>query len=453
MKKYDKFLVERLEQKKIDYINTIIFYLEKNTNYIYAKYNEEFKVLKTNLKYDSILYLMVNIDNSDERKAIRFNFTNVGLYSIDMWEELNFNLKNGPIYNKPTWEMRVYSSIIQVLDDIVDFVEGDFLLNEKINVVVDSDFIEQYDDDDDDYGDDYNKNKSEQDNINRSPSEKVESKINDLENIDIDIFEAIKLNTLQVAMNEKTTSFILSGLPGLGKTFDVTNTLDELVKKYPYFSYQYFKGNSTPAGLYELLFQYRKTLIVLDDMDDALSNKETADMLKSVLDTGEKRVLDRRIKGYFDAVGLTDREIENIYKETGKLPNRFEFRGSIIFITNLKESDFDPAVYTRTLSLDVVLERDEIIERINKIMPKMLPNISIEKKRETFDVMSQLFNIYVEKAPLNLRTFYHCLNLRISNDVASDYIDENGETIPLWKLLMKKFLVRTTKIKDVSKKK
>jgi len=421
MKNYNTFLLEKIGQKKLDYIDTIISYLDKHTNYIYARYEEEFVVSKPQSKYEGILYLMVNRSNEDDTKAIRFNFANFGLYSIDMWEDFHFNLESGPVYNQPSYEMVVPTSVLQVLDDVVAFVEGEFLMNENVAVI---------------------------EEVKESPVEDVDSELDGLENIDIDIFKAIKHNTLQVASNPKTTAFILSGLAGIGKTYDVTHTLDDNG-----FEYQYFKGNSTPAGLYELLFLYRNELIVLDDMDDALSSKDTADMLKSVLDTGEKRVLDRRIKGYFDAVGLTDKEIQEKYDVTKKLPNRFEFTGSIIFITNIEEKDFDKAVYTRVISLDVRLEKEEILNRIGTIMPYMMPEVSIVMKIETIELMTKLFNVYVEKAPLNLRTYYHCLNFRVSNEESSGFKDSNGEDIPLWKLLMKKFLVRSTKLVDVVDKK
>ena len=414
MKKYNNFLQEKIKEKQLKYIDIIISYLNKHTNYTYARYEEEFNVYKKNMKFNSIIFLMINMSNINEKKAIRFNFTSYNLYSIDMWENLNFNLKNGRIYNKPSWELLVQNSITKIIDDIVAFVDGDFILYENIN-----------------------------ENIKKSTEEKVDSDLLNYENISLDIFEAIKYNTLQVAFNDNTNAFILSGLAGLGKTYEVTHTLDEVRKPY-----QYFKGNSSPAGLYELLFKYRKELIVLDDMDDALNDKNTADMLKSVLDTGKKRILDRRIKGYFDAVGLTDDEIEKEYQKTGKLPNRFEFTGSIIFITNLKEEDFDKAVYTRTISLDVRLKKEEILERIKKIMPNMLPTINMSMKLETLDIMTNLLSKYVEKAPLNLRTYYHCLNFRVSNDFDTII---NGIKIPLWKLLIKQFLVRKIKLKDLEK--
>lgn len=410
MKNYKKFILEKIQKKKSEYINTIISYLNKNTNYTYAEYNEQFNVTKENNNFESILYLMVNLSDSNEKKAIRFNFGDSNLYSIDMWEKFEFNLHEGPIYNKPSYEMNVPNSVIEVLDDIVAFVEGEFSINEDFDI---------------------------NDEVKESPNEKVESDINDYDNLDLDIFEIVKANVIQMINNKNARAMIVSGAAGLGKTFDVRATLKEFHKEY-----QYFKGNTTTSGLYELLFRYRNEMIVLDDMDDALMDKSSGDLLKAVLDTGEERIVSRKVKGYYYPDNKTDEEIQEIYESTGKLPNQFEFSGKVVFITNKTEKDVDPVIFTRVVHVDVQLTQQEIIERIEKIMPGMLPEIPLDMKKETLNLMVGLLDTYVEKAPLNLRSFYHCINFRYSNDY-----DINGKK--LWKILVKNFLVRKTKLSDV----
>jgi len=411
MKNYQKFILEKIEDKKLKYINTIISYLNKNTNYTYAEYNEHFSVIKKddNSNYDSVLYLMINLNNQNEKKAIRFNFDGSKLYSIDMWNNFVFNLSDGPIYNKPSYEMTVPNSVLEVLNDIVSFVEGDFSLNENINL----------------------------DDVEESPEEKVKSDINNFDNLDFDLFEIVKANVIQMIFNENARAMIVSGVGGLGKTYDVRSTLKQFNKKY-----QYYKGNTTSAGLYELLFRYRKELIVLDDMDDALIDKSSRDILKAVLDTGDERIVSRKVKGYYYPDNMSDDEIDDMYIKTGKLPNQFSFIGKVIFITNLKEQEIDPVIFTRVVSIDVDLTQKEIIQRIKKIMPTMLPETPMDMKEETLNLMVELLDTYVEKAPLNLRSFYHCVNFRVSND-----FDVNGEK--LWKILVKNFLVRKTKLSDI----
>ena len=410
MKKYNNFILEKIGQHRIEYLNKIISYLYNNTNYTFIEYNEKFKVKKKGYKskYQSILFLMVNAFDENEKKAIRFNFTNFSLFSIDMWEELIF-LDKGPIYNKPTYEMRVPNSVLEIMDDVIAFIEGEFNVNES-NV---------------------------DDSVIESPDEKVKSSIEEFDNLELDVFEIVKANVIQIAMNDNSRALIVSGLAGLGKTFDVRATLAEFHKEY-----QYFKGNTTSAGLYELLFRYRKELIVLDDMDDALTDKSSRDILKAVLDTGDERVVARKVKGYYYPDNMSEEEIEEKYLTTGKLPNQFAFTGSVIFITNLTEDDVDPVIFTRVIHVDVNLEQEQIIDRIRKIMPKMLPTIPLEQKEETLNFMINLLNTYEEKAPLNLRSFYHCINIRYSNDFPVN-------DVKLWKILVKNFLVRKTKLSDI----
>jgi len=231
----------------------------------------------------------------------------------------------------------------------------------------------------------------------------------------------------------KDNLFLLEDTTVIHNTFDVRATLKQFRKEY-----QYFKGNTTSAGLYELLFRYRDKLIVLDDMDDALTDKSSRDILKAVLDTGDERVVARKVKGYYYPDDMSETEIKERYESTGKLPNQFEFTGAVIFITNLTEEDIDPVIFTRVIHVDVTIEQDKIIERIRKIMPDMLPSIPLDQKEETLELMIQLLNTYEEKAPLNLRSFYHCANMRYSND-----FDVNN--IKLWKILVKNFLVRKEK--------
>jgi len=75
-------------------------------------------------------------------------------------------------------------------------------------------------------------------------------------------------------------------------------------------------------------------------------------------------------------------------------------------------------------------------------MPSMLPHIPLSQKEETLELMIGLLDTYEEKAPLNLRSFYHCINFRVNND-----FPVNGEK--LWKILVKNFLVRKTKLSDI----
>ena len=161
--------------------------------------------------------------------------------------------------------------------------------------------------------------------------------------------------------------------------------------------------------------------------------------MKAVLDTKPKREVSRMIKTHFDSEGMTDQEIWDKYVQTKKLPKKFIFDGRIIFITNKPGDSLDEAFMTRCLFVDVDPDTDQIINRIYKIMPKVLPNVPEAKKLSTIEFMLMLYEKYSTKFPLNLRTFVHCLNIRIANEFM---IQVGGESVLAWQMLTKQYLVK-----------
>ena len=145
------------------------------------------------------------------------------------------------------------------------------------------------------------------------------------------------------------------------------------------------------------------------------------------------------IKTHFDSEGMTDQEIWDKYVQTKKLPKKFIFDGRIIFITNKPGDSLDEAFMTRCLFVDVDPDTDQIINRIYKIMPKVLPNVPEAKKLSTIEFMLMLYEKYSTKFPLNLRTFVHCLNIRIANEFM---IQVGGESVLAWQMLTKQYLVK-----------
>jgi hypothetical protein len=152
----------------------------------------------------------------------------------------------------------------------------------------------------------------------------------------------------------------------------------------------------------------------------------------------------RHIKGYFDAIefDMDDDKLQQEYEKTGKLPNQFEFKGQIIFITNIDGDKLDTAIISRSMHLDIKPTSTQVQNRIKMIMPFMLPDIPLYVKQDTLDYMNKLLSVYNEKHQLNLRTFWHSLNIRYSNE---NLINNNGLEIPKWKGLIKLFLVKKSK--------
>ena len=124
------------------------------------------------------------------------------------------------------------------------------------------------------------------------------------------------------------TAMIVSGPPGVGKSYGVEAVLqkeglfDTLAERKP--KYEIIKGAMSAIGLYSKLYEYsaKDNVIVFDDCDSVLLDEISLNVLKGALDSSERRFISWN----------TD---SRLLRSEG-VPNRFEFKGSAIFITNIK---------------------------------------------------------------------------------------------------------------------
>jgi hypothetical protein len=165
-------------------------------------------------------------------------------------------------------------------------------------------------------------------------------------------------------------AMIVSGPPGVGKSFGVEKVLgkhdlladianDSKLKKY-----EVVKGAMSAIGLYCKLFQYadKDCVIVFDDCDSVLLDDLSLNILKAALDSKKNR----RICWNTDSYKLKNEGV----------PDSFEFKGSAIFITNIKFDnvkskklkDHLEALESRCHYIDLTIdsERDKIL-RIKQI--------------------------------------------------------------------------------------
>jgi hypothetical protein len=123
-------------------------------------------------------------------------------------------------------------------------------------------------------------------------------------------------------------AMIVSGPPGVGKSFgvekqlgkhDLIATLGERAPKY-----EVVKGAMSAIGLYCKLYKYadKDNVIVFDDCDSVFSDELCLNILKAALDSKKTR----RIHWNTDSFKLRNEGV----------PDSFEFKGSAIFITNIK---------------------------------------------------------------------------------------------------------------------
>jgi predicted AAA+ superfamily ATPase len=172
----------------------------------------------------------------------------------------------------------------------------------------------------------------------------------------------------KAATNGDIRAMIVSGPPGVGKSYGVeaeiekATLLDQIAGKR--LRADVVKGAATPIGLYQTLYRYSdpNCVVVFDDCDSILLDDVSLNLLKGALDSGKKR----KISWLADS---------RILRSEG-IPSSFDFKGSVIFITNLKFDkmksqklrDHLDALQSRCHYLDLTLDtmRDKIL-RIRQI--------------------------------------------------------------------------------------
>ena len=124
------------------------------------------------------------------------------------------------------------------------------------------------------------------------------------------------------------------------------------------------KGSASAIGLYKKLWEYsdENSVLVLDDCDAVLFDDVSLNLLKGALDSGKSRKINWLLES-------------RVLKDEG-IPNSFNFKGAVIFITNLKFDsvksqrlkDHLEALHSRCHYLDLTLDtqRDKIL-RIKQI--------------------------------------------------------------------------------------
>jgi len=178
-------------------------------------------------------------------------------------------------------------------------------------------------------------------------------------------------------------SVVVSGPGGLGKSHTVTKALNDagmrdvtLLDEFEVGgklntskSYRVIKGYSTPKGLYRTLYENKDGVVVFDDCDSVLK----------------------------DPVSL----------------NLLEFKGRVVFISNLSSDSMDQAIITRSMAVDLTMTTEQKVERMRYIVaqPEFMPEYSKTEKSDALDLID---NLQDDVKELSLRTLIQTTKIRKS---------------------------------------
>ena len=201
-------------------------------------------------------------------------------------------------------------------------------------------------------------------------------------------------------------SVIVTGPGGLGKSFNVTSALErfgmrdittlEVGDIVPKNSFRVIKGYSTAKGLYRTLYENRNSVLVFDDCDSVLKDPVSVNLLKGALDSYSKRIISWR-------ADIRDDD----------LPTTFEFKGRVIFISNLGSSQMDQAIISRSMAVDLSMTPNQKIERMRFLLEQedFMPEYSKACKSDAMDLIAQIAD---KVKDLSLRTLITVTKIRRS---------------------------------------
>lgn len=208
---------------------------------------------------------------------------------------------------------------------------------------------------------------------------------------------------------------VVSGPPGIGKSYgiealidqaNIANIITDNVDEKAVYGVE--RGSATPISLYKLLYEYSNegSVLVLDDSDTILYEETSLNLLKAVLDSSKKRRVSWRA--------------ESRVLEREEIPDTFEFKGSIIFITNLKLEktrgkigDHMKALLSRCHYIDLEIDnpRDKFLRCKQIILDGMLRNRGFDHDEEV-EIID-----FIEENKDNLRE----ISLRMVSKIADLY--------------------------------
>lgn len=286
-------------------------------------------------------------------------------------------------------------------------------------------------------------------------------------------------------------SLLITGAPSSGKTFVVMQTLIKELGLKP-GEYVVKKGRITALSMYRTLIENIDGLLIFDDCDSVVDDKNGVNMLKGALDTDAVREVSYDVRGTMNTAVMTparrdevvdaisrilrgepesgdldmfkqflkkkkekkptrggDQDEDEIEDEDSfddfnggiddvedewdadyheklhetqqylikHLPNKIDFRGRIIFISNMGEDEWDSAILTRAFAVNMQFTSGEMLDYIDKIKGHLkTPNLTEEQKQEVMDYLRDLYTTGKLKRQVNFRLVQQAFDLRLASN-------------------------------------
>jgi hypothetical protein len=186
-------------------------------------------------------------------------------------------------------------------------------------------------------------------------------------------------------IEKRANALILCGPPGMSKTYTTRRTF-YFKGLQPRKDYVIEKGSTLGLpSTYSLLYQNRNRILVLDDFDTPLMDPDTVNLLKAITDTYTKRIVSLPREKVLGHGGAGEGEV------VVRAPDKFEFKGQVIIITNLRKDQIDPALLSRAPAYEVNFDTKTVLDSLTKLMKFSNPQVDIKYKKEVYEYLLKLY--------------------------------------------------------------
>lgn len=223
-------------------------------------------------------------------------------------------------------------------------------------------------------------------NVDEEVAEPPQNKFNDDELISqitadpLPVFRKLNSYVLMTAQRINN-ALLITGQGGVGKSYNVERILSTFGTEGK--DYVIMKGTTSTAAMYKFIYDHYNKIVVFDDCDDVLTDDAAINILKAALDSGKTRRISynkakSNVVNTFDCKDhkeceqrLAQWSAEN--KGKPAIPSTFEFKGGIIFISNMSAERMvqgkAAALLTRCMRVDIKLLASEVILRMESCLP------------------------------------------------------------------------------------
>lgn len=202
------------------------------------------------------------------------------------------------------------------------------------------------------------------------------------------------------------------GGPGIGKTYTSTKILEEYGITEP------MQSRLNMTQLLRTLYIKRKAgdVILFDEADEIMLDDNKINLFKRAFDDKEERFITATGPGVMNVSHMSRDELNELMDTNDellnsgaglddiKIPSVFPFKGRCLFITNMKEDEFNSAIRSRASMVNMDLNAAQVWARIEQVLP-YIPigkgldsNIDDNDRMIVFEEYKKTFRSKIEEA-------------------------------------------------------